>query len=47
MKKLTNNQMAETQGGFFWAVFLIGLAIGYFIGAVIVGDSIAGSGGTW
>ena len=45
MKKISEIEMAKTQGGFCWVVFILGAAIGYLIGAALSGDNIAGNGG--
>jgi fructose-specific phosphotransferase system IIC component len=44
MKKLTNNQMSKTQGGFLGA-FLVGLLVGYIIAIMMTGDQLSGHGG--
>ena len=44
MKKLTNNQMSKTQGGFF-GLFLVGLLCGYVLALIATGDNVVGNGG--
>ncbi len=44
MTKLTNDQMAKTQGGFF-GLFLLGLLCGYVIALIATGDNVVGNGG--